>query len=167
MCDQCGWLDYGDPTSDYQRDQSTPHPHHRMVLPQTPKGMEITVPSDSNKCSTRLPPFDRPSMGEDDWPLVEVPFKHPRPERSEKIGLGHHSSSINDFGTMRSDTRREPVHEENVGKPSHCNNIHGQLTCNKDSASFPTHHGVLYSLDSCWEIDGCFGTLRDIDACRG
>ena len=142
MGDQCGRLDYGDPTSDYRRDHSTPYPHHGMVQPQTLKGMEITVPSNSNECSVGLPLSDRPSMAKGDRPLVEVPLKHLGPGRSEKIGLGHHSSSINDFGTVRSDIRGEPVHKENVGKPSHCNNIHRQLTCNKAYASFPTHHGV-------------------------
>ena len=164
MGDQRGQRDNGDPSCDYWRDQSPPHPHHGLVQSQTPKGMEVVVPSDSNKFSVGLPTPDKSSLGKDDRSLVEVPLRHPRPERSEEIGLKHHSSSINDFDIVRSDTEGEFVHEENVGKPSHYNGIHGQLACYKAIASLPTHHGVQYSLDSCWENDGCTGTLHDIDA---
>ena len=107
--------------------------------------MEVVVPSDSNKFSVGLPTPDKSSLGKDDRSLVEVPLRHLRPERSEEIGLKHHSSSINDFDIVRSDTGGELVLEENVGKPSHYNGIHGQPACYKATASLPTHHGVQYS----------------------
>ena len=111
--------------------------------------MEAVVPSDSNKFSVGLPTPDKSNLGKDDQSLVEVPLRHLGLGRSKEIGLEHHSLSINDFYIVRSDTGGELVHEENVGKPSHYNGIHGQLACYKATVSLPTHHGVQYSLDSC------------------
>ena len=118
------------------------------VIMEIPRVIIEEIRAHPTHTSVGLPTPDKSSLGKDDQSLVEVPFRHLGPGRSEEIGLEHHSLSINDFYIVRSDTEGELVREENVGKPSHCNGIHGQPTCYKATASLPTHHGVQYSLDS-------------------
>ena len=113
-------------------EETRAHPTHTWV------GSVLNFERHGSCCSlwlqqvhVRLPTPNKSSLGKDDRSLVEVPLKHLGPGRSEEIGLEHHSSSINDFDIVRSDTGGELVHEENVGKPSHCNGIHGQPACYK------------------------------------
>ncbi|KAL4598256.1 hypothetical protein ACB092_11G048200 [Castanea dentata] len=75
-----------------------------------------------------------------------------------------HPSNLEDPTIMQNDAGGEAVCEKNVGIASYCNGFHGQPTCHETSASFSTHHGVQYSLDSHGEFDGSTKALCDIDA---
>ena len=164
MGDQCRRSDSGDTESDHRGDHSSPHPYHGLVQSQASKGMEVGIFANSEKLNDGLSPLNKPGLGKNDRPMVEVPFGHTETRKSENIGLESHPSNIGDTSVVRNDNGGEFDCEKNVGESSHFNGIHGQSVCYKAPASLPTHYGVQHSLNSHRKNDGCAGALCDSDA---
>lgn len=164
MGDQCGRRDSGDSASDHRGNKSTPHSHHGVVRSKAPTGMEDGVSIDVDKFNAGLSPSNRPSLGKNGKPVVEVSVKHAGAGGKKNLGLESHSLNINEPSVMRDDTAGEFDHEEDDGEPSHSNGFYGKSACNKVTASLPAYHGVQHSLNSHGENDGCARALCDIDA---